>query len=59
VLVLKDRQPGLSGFLAKLAGWLITALAAAQGAPFWFDLLNKLLQLRGSGTKPAEQTATA
>jgi len=59
VLFLKDRQPGLSGFLAKLAGWLITALAAAQGAPFWFDLLNKLLQLRGTGKKPEEQTATA
>ncbi len=28
--------------LAKLAGWLITAVAAAQGAPFWFDLLNKI-----------------
>lgn len=24
-------------------GWLITMVAAAQGAPFWFDLLRKLL----------------
>jgi len=28
--------------LFKLAGWLITMLAGAQGAPFWFDLLRKL-----------------
>jgi hypothetical protein len=32
-------------------GWLITALAISLGAPFWFDLLNKLMRLRGSGTK--------
>ena len=30
------------GVLFKLIGWLITMLAAAQGAPFWFDLLRKL-----------------
>jgi len=59
VLSLKDWQPGWRGILAKLAGWLITALAAAQGAPFWFDLLNKLLQLRGGEKKPEEKAATA
>jgi len=26
-----------------ILGWLITMVAAAQGAPFWFDLLRKLL----------------
>jgi hypothetical protein len=36
----------------KLAGWLLTALAISLGAPFWFDLLNKLIQLRGTGPKP-------
>ena len=25
----------------KVAGWVITALAGAQGAPFWFDILKK------------------
>jgi len=58
-LFLQDLKPGLSGWLAKLVGWLITALAAAQGAPFWFDLLNKLLQLRGGEKKPEEKAATA
>ncbi len=29
-------------------GWLITAFALAQGAPFWFDLLNKAINVRSS-----------
>jgi hypothetical protein len=32
----------------KLVGWLLTALAIALGAPFWFDLLNKFLDVRSS-----------
>lgn len=39
------------------AGWLITALAISLGAPFWFDLLNKLVQLRSSGKKPDEASS--
>src|SRR4029078_3632217 len=35
----------------KFAGWLITAFAISLGAPFWFDLLNKVTQLRGTGTR--------
>jgi hypothetical protein len=43
--------------LLKLAwphipGCLITASAALFGAPFWFDLLQRLIQIRGTGTKP-------
>jgi hypothetical protein len=34
-------------------GWLVTALAGMLGAPFWFDLLQKLTNLRGTGPKPA------
>jgi hypothetical protein len=29
-------------WLEKIFGWIITGLAGAQGAPFWFDLLKKL-----------------
>ena len=36
----------------SIIGWLITALALSLGAPFWFDLLNKIIKLRNSGTKP-------
>ena len=35
------------GWVVKLAGFLISAAAARQGAPFWFDLLRKLVSLRG------------
>ena len=36
-----------------LFGWLATALMAGFGAPFWFELLGKLVNLRGVGIKPA------
>ncbi|NHE58481.1 hypothetical protein [Cyclobacterium plantarum] len=32
----------------QLWGYIITALGISLGAPFWFDLLNKLMQLRGA-----------
>jgi hypothetical protein len=37
-------------------GWLITAMAALMGAPFWFDLISRLVPLRGNG-KPAAGSA--
>jgi len=37
----------------RIFGWLITALAISLGAPFWFDLLTKLMKVRGAGTKAA------
>lgn len=36
----------------QLLGWLVTASATLFGAPFWFDLLQKLVRLRGTGNKP-------
>jgi len=39
--------------LLKLLGWLLTGLAVAQGAPFWFDALGKLGSLRTAGRRPA------
>jgi hypothetical protein len=35
-------------------GWVITAGAAMQGAPFWFDTLKKLINIRSSGANPIE-----
>jgi hypothetical protein len=49
---LKD-QTG-TAWLLKTIGLLITALAVTLGAPFWFDLLNKLVNLRGAGPKPRD-----
>jgi hypothetical protein len=36
-------------------GFVITALAISLGAPFWFDLLNKFVRLRGSGDDPEKK----
>ena len=33
----------------KALGWLISALAIAMGAPFWFDLLGLFLNVRNAG----------
>lgn len=38
----------------KFWGILITALALTLGSQFWFDLLKKLVALRGAGIKPEE-----
>lgn len=43
-----------SGFI----GWLFTAFAISFGAPFWFDLLNKLISTRSS-LKPSVKTSAA
>ncbi len=40
---------------SPLLGWLITALAATMGAPFWFDVLNKVMVIRAT-VKPHEKS---
>jgi hypothetical protein len=42
-------------FLRRFMGWLITGIAISMGAPFWFDLLSKLMNVRNSGSKPPSQ----
>lgn len=45
---------GTSGWslIFKPIGWVWTALALSLGAPFWFDLLQKIMNIRGTGPKP-------
>jgi hypothetical protein len=62
-----DAFPGLSLFSwlalpwlwavvpTHLAGWILTAIAASLGAPFWFDTLNKFMNVRAAGTSPNEK----
>jgi len=40
---------------ATIGGWLITAFAGTLGAPFWFDVLNKIMVIR-STVKPHEKS---
>jgi len=39
-----------------LIGWLIAAAFISFGAPFWFDLLGKFVNIRRAGIKPADST---
>ncbi|HTP02264.1 MAG TPA: hypothetical protein VMJ64_12900 [Anaerolineales bacterium] len=38
---------------SKVMGLLITGLATSQGSAFWFDVLVKIVNVRGAGLKPA------
>ncbi|MGZ2747687.1 hypothetical protein [Burkholderia stagnalis] len=38
----------------KLIGLLLTIVAVSLGAPFWFETLSKIVNLRMSGTLPAD-----
>jgi hypothetical protein len=54
---------GLSGslldWIVKFAGFILTAAALTLGAPFWFDLINKIVDIRAAGKKPEETPNTA
>ena len=39
-------------------GWILTVLALSMGAPFWFDLLNKIMNVRYAGKSPDEASKT-
>jgi hypothetical protein len=50
-------HPDYLELLRLLSGWLVTAIALSLGAPFWFDLLNKFMVVRGT-VKPQEKSQT-
>ena len=45
-------------WIVRVVGWFLTALALSLGAPFWFDLLNKLVNVRYGMRKPDVKGAT-
>jgi len=49
---------GLSAWGVALVGWLLTTVAISFGAPFWFDALGKLANLRMAGKKPEREPKT-
>ncbi len=51
--------PNYSWLLAKFTGLLISILAVSMGAPFWFDVLNKLVNVRLVGKRPEKSVAEA
>lgn len=54
--LMKDGHYSWWLIFAKITGLLATILAIMMGAPFWFDQLNKISNLRGTGAKPAVAT---
>ena len=44
-----------AGVFLKVMGIIFSATAAAQGSPFWFDILKKVVNIRGSGANPDEK----
>lgn len=49
------RALSAADWLGILLGWLITGAAVTLGAPFWFDVLNKIMVIR-STVKPKEKS---
>ncbi len=43
----------LSLIVKSFIGWMFTAAAITLGAPFWFDILNKFVNIRSAGKKPS------
>jgi len=52
------RSNNQTNIALKIFGILLTALAARQGAPFWFDLLKRLVNVRATGANPTEKEAS-
>jgi len=54
----KDSKTGKSPWdilLDHLLGWIVTAIAVSMGAPFWFDTLNRFMNIRNAGRSPDEK----
>jgi hypothetical protein len=49
----RDNQPNFWDVVLYLLGITITGFSLSFGAPFWFDALAKLVNIRRSGNKPA------
>jgi hypothetical protein len=45
----------LNDWVIKVMGLIISIFAVALGAPFWFDVLQRFMQVRSSGISPREK----
>lgn len=55
----ENRPTNFNGWLVKCGGIILSGVAAAQGAPFWFEILRKLLDLRSSTKSKKEEEPEA
>ncbi|MCZ0904208.1 hypothetical protein ON021_30345, partial [Microcoleus sp. HI-ES] len=42
--------------ISKLFGWILSGVAISMGAAFWFEALNKIINIRNAGKKPPSST---
>ncbi|MBW4660179.1 MAG: hypothetical protein KME15_16000 [Drouetiella hepatica Uher 2000/2452] len=49
-----DRQWSIP-FLQRAIGWGVTGVALSMGASFWYDLLQRVIQVRGTGGRPNDR----
>lgn len=49
---LRSLPDTLADWIYKVIGLLLTTTLVSLGAPFWFDMLSKLVNLRNTGIKP-------
>ncbi|MEG4010350.1 hypothetical protein QUA41_30455 [Microcoleus sp. Pol11C1] len=54
----RDKQGNLlwPALIAKLFGWILSGVAISMGAAFWFEALNKIINIRNAGKKPPSST---
>ncbi|MEO0844100.1 MAG: hypothetical protein AAF063_35250, partial [Cyanobacteria bacterium J06643_5] len=53
--IIPSQNAGFSSFFRfarAIPGWIISGIAIAMGAPFWFDLISKVTKVRNTGSKP-------
>ena len=48
-----DASHDAGWWFSHVVGWLVTGALLMLGAPFWFDLLSRLVSLRTTGKSPA------
>ena len=47
---------GAKVILGVFMGWALSAIAISMGAPFWFDILGKVINVRNTGPKPTSSS---
>lgn len=52
---LKSSDLGI--WIVRIVGWIVTIIAVSIGAPFWFDVLNKVVNLRSAGRSPRDSSS--
>ena len=43
-------------FSKRIFGWILSGIAISMGAAFWYDILNKIINVRNVGKKPPSST---